>query len=152
MNLTREERIERHKKFLDANWALVAGFSWEHFQKQGRGAVVIDENDFVHANTPQYAPVKLRYVADGSPVLDEIGGWTGEFYCPGIAGRISDSDLVSPGQDRRQEELEGRVPAVTLLYEFSVRFQPPVGNKPHRMVCRCNHTPQAAQPLAHSPR
>lgn len=78
MNLTREERITRHKKFLDANWALLAGFSWEQYQKQGRGAVVVDERDFVHANTPQYAAIKLRYVADNSPMLAEIGGWPGD--------------------------------------------------------------------------
>ena len=60
MNLTKEERITRHKRFLQANWQLLAAFSWEHYQTEGRGFVVAMEEDFVHAATPQYAPIRLR--------------------------------------------------------------------------------------------
>jgi len=94
MNLTRKERIIRHKQFLDANWVLLAAFSWEHFQREGRGSVVVDENDFVHANTPQYAPIKLRYVADGSPMLSEIGGWPGDKEANWVRTYESDERVV----------------------------------------------------------
>lgn len=72
MNLTKEERIARHKRFLQANWQLLAAFSWEHFQKEGRGFVVAMEEDFVDAATPQYAPTRLRYVAENSLRFPEV--------------------------------------------------------------------------------
>jgi len=78
MKLSKEERITRHKRFLQANWRGLAAFAWEHYQQQGRGAVVADENDFVHADTPQYAAIRLRYVAEDTPLLKEIGGWPGD--------------------------------------------------------------------------
>ena len=61
-----EERITRHKRFLEANWQLLAAFAWGEYTKQGRGAVVAMEEDFVHAATPRYAPIRLRYVAETS--------------------------------------------------------------------------------------
>src|SRR5258705_32284 len=78
MNLPKEERINRHKKFLNANWELLAAFSWEHYLSEGRGAVLVVETDFVHAEVPQYASIHLRYVADASPLLNAIGGWPGD--------------------------------------------------------------------------
>ena len=78
MNLGEEERIARHKRFLQANWKLLAAFAWEYYQKQGRGAVVADERDFVHAGVPQYATIHLRYVAENTPLLKELGGWPGD--------------------------------------------------------------------------
>jgi hypothetical protein len=60
VNLTKDERIVRHKQFLQANWQLLAAFSWEHFQKEGRGFVVTMEEDFVDAPTPQFAPVRCK--------------------------------------------------------------------------------------------
>jgi hypothetical protein len=78
MNLTKEERITRHKRFLSANWEMLAAFSWEHYLNEGRGAVLVVEENFVHAEVPQYTAVHLRYVSDASPVLKDIGGWPGE--------------------------------------------------------------------------
>jgi hypothetical protein len=71
VNLSKEERILRHKKFLSANWQLLAAFAWEQHLATGRGAVVVDERDFVHASSPQFAAIKLRYVSDDS----RPGGW-----------------------------------------------------------------------------
>jgi len=78
MNLSEEERIIRHKRFLAANWKLLAAFAWEHFQKQGRGAVVADELDFVHSEVPQFTTLQLRYVAENTALLKEVGGWPGD--------------------------------------------------------------------------
>ena len=78
MKLSPEERILRHKRFLVANWKLQAAFAWEHYQTQGRGAVIADERDFVHAGVPQYTRIHLQYVAQNSTLLKEIGGWPGE--------------------------------------------------------------------------
>ena len=78
MNLTKEERITRHKRFLQANWQLLAAFSWEHYQTEGRGFVVAMEEDFVHAATPQYAPIRLRYVAQNSPKFPEVMKMVGD--------------------------------------------------------------------------
>ena len=78
MDLSKKERIARHKRFLAANWQLLAAFAWEHYQSDGRGAVVVDERDFVRAATPQYTAIRLRYVADHSPLLKDIGGWPGD--------------------------------------------------------------------------
>ena len=78
MKLSEEERIVRHKRFLVANWPMLAAFSWEYYLNQGRGAVVADERDFIHAGIPQYTKIHLRYVAENTPLLTEIGGWPGD--------------------------------------------------------------------------
>ena len=78
MNLTKEDRIARHKRFLQANWQLLAAFSWKHFQKEGSGFVVAMEEDFVHVATPQYAPIRLRYIAENSAKFPEVMKMLGE--------------------------------------------------------------------------
>lgn len=94
MNLSREERIARHKEFLNANWGLLAAFSWEHHLSEGRGAVLVVEEDLVHAEVPQYATIHLRYVADASPVLAEIGGWPGDKEANWVKSYDPDSRVV----------------------------------------------------------
>lgn len=78
MNLTQEQRIARHKQFLSANWQLLAAFSWEHYQSEGRGFVAAMEEDFVHAATPQYAPIRLRFIAEKSAKFPEVMKMLGE--------------------------------------------------------------------------
>ena len=78
MKVSKEERIVRHKRFLVANWKLLAAFAWEHYQKQGRGSVVADERDFVHAEVPQFTTLRLRFVPENSALLKDIGGWPGD--------------------------------------------------------------------------
>ena len=78
MPLPEAERILRHKRFLVANWKLLAAFAWGHYQRQGRGAVVADERDFIRSEVPQFTAIHLRYVGESSPLLKEIGGWPGE--------------------------------------------------------------------------
>lgn len=68
----------RHKQFLNANWLLLAAFAWEHFQSEGRGFVMAMEEDFVHAATPQYAPIRLRYVAETSQRFPEVAKMLGD--------------------------------------------------------------------------
>jgi len=72
MELTQEQRIARHKSFLGANWELIASFSWEHFQKSGRGMVVVPEADFVNFPTPQLKGLRFAYAPKESELLDKI--------------------------------------------------------------------------------
>ncbi len=67
MELTKTQRIARHKSFLQANWELIAAFSWGNYLEKGRGAVLVPEEDFVHDDVPvlkglrfHYAPVAER--------------------------------------------------------------------------------------------
>lgn len=76
MKISEDERRLRHKRFLQANLGMLAAFAWERFQQEGRGAVVADERCFVHAPQPQYTRISLRYVAEGSQRLQEVGGCT----------------------------------------------------------------------------
>ena len=62
MQLTKEQRIERHKSFLKANWITLSAFSWEHFQKQGPGAVLVPEEDFVHSASPELKGLRFHYL------------------------------------------------------------------------------------------
>lgn len=78
MNLTQEQRITKHKQFLQANWPLLAAFSWEHYQSEGRGFVMAMEEDFVHASTPQFAPIRLRYIAENSQRFPEVAKMLGD--------------------------------------------------------------------------
>jgi hypothetical protein len=78
MKLSKEERIVRHKRFLVANWKLLAAFAWEHYQKQGRGAVVAEERDFIRTEVPQFTTLRLRFVAQNTALLKDIGGWPGD--------------------------------------------------------------------------
>jgi hypothetical protein len=72
MNLPPEQRIARHKNFLGANWELIAAFSWEHYQNEGRGMVVVPEKDFIHADHPQLKGLRFSYAAKGSEFLGKI--------------------------------------------------------------------------------
>lgn len=63
MELTREQRIERHKNFFKTNWINLATFAWEHFQTKGRGAVLVPEEDFVHAATPELKGLRFHYLS-----------------------------------------------------------------------------------------
>lgn len=72
MNLTAQERIARHKSFLNANWELLAAFGWEHFQKEGRGMVVVPEEDFVGYATPQLKGLRFAYATKDSGLMGEI--------------------------------------------------------------------------------
>ena len=72
VKLTQEQRIAKHKQFLQANWLLLAAFAWEHYQSEGRGFVMAMEEDFLHTKTPQYAPIRLRYIAESSERFSEV--------------------------------------------------------------------------------
>ena len=72
MELTKEQRIARHKDFLKANWELIAAFSWEHHLKEGRGMVVVPEEDFVRSTAPELKALRFAYAAKGSGLLREI--------------------------------------------------------------------------------
>ena len=63
MNLTPEQRIARHKDFLLANGETIAAFSWGGYLKDGKGAVLIPEEDFIHAPTPQLKRLRFHYLS-----------------------------------------------------------------------------------------
>ncbi|MFC1453011.1 hypothetical protein ACFLSJ_06655 [Verrucomicrobiota bacterium] len=73
MDLTREQRIARHKSFLNANWGRIAAFAWERYQAEGRGMVVVPEEDFVEADAPELRGLRFAYAAEGSQLLSEAG-------------------------------------------------------------------------------
>lgn len=77
MNLTKEQRIAKHKDFLNANWRSLAAFAWEHFLIDGVGMVVVPEEDFVQADQPQYALLRFRYVSNQSPEFSNLPDWGG---------------------------------------------------------------------------
>ena len=77
MNLTKEQRIAQHKDFLQANWRALAAFSWEHYLTDGLGMVAVPEEDFVHADQPQYALLRFRYVPAKSPEFSTLPDWAG---------------------------------------------------------------------------
>jgi hypothetical protein len=70
--LTREQRIARHKDFLRANGETIAAFSWGGYLKDGKGAVLVPEEDFVHLPTPQLKGLRFAYAAKDSDLLGEI--------------------------------------------------------------------------------
>lgn len=62
MDLSKEQRISRHKEFLKANWELIAAFAWENYLSKGKGAVLVPEEDFVYADVPQLKGLRFHYV------------------------------------------------------------------------------------------
>jgi hypothetical protein len=62
--LTKEQRIAKHKSFLNANGLLIAAFAWEHYLTKGRGAVLVPEADFLRADTPQLKGIRFHYLAE----------------------------------------------------------------------------------------
>jgi hypothetical protein len=72
MQLTKEQRIARHKSFLGANWEPIAAFSWEHYQKDGRGMVVVPEEDFVHLPSPTLKGLRFAYAAKDGELLRKV--------------------------------------------------------------------------------
>lgn len=77
MNLTKEQRIAKHKDFLNANWRTLAAFAWEHYLTDGVGMVVVPEEDFVHADQPQYALLRFRYAPAQSSEFRSLPDWDG---------------------------------------------------------------------------
>jgi hypothetical protein len=77
MDLTPEQRIAKHKDFLNANWTGIAAFAWEHYLVKGKGMVLVEEEDFVFAKTPQYAPLRFRYLPVNDPAIKEFPDWEG---------------------------------------------------------------------------
>lgn len=63
MELTKEQRIARHKDFLNANGEAIAAFAWENHLAKGRGAVLVPEEDFVHAEGAQLKGIRFKYLA-----------------------------------------------------------------------------------------
>ena len=74
MKLTKEQRIAKHKNFLGANWELISAFAWEHYQKEGRGMVVVSEEDFVVFANPQLKGLKFAYAVKDSDLIREVSG------------------------------------------------------------------------------
>lgn len=60
-NLNPEIRMAKHRDFLKANWRAIATFAYENYLAKGRGIVAIPEEDFVHANEPQFAAIRFHY-------------------------------------------------------------------------------------------
>ena len=71
MTLTNEQRRSKHQEFMNSNWRALAAFSWEHYLADGRGIVVLPEEDFIHADHPQYALLRFRYALADSPELKD---------------------------------------------------------------------------------
>lgn len=81
MKLTDEQRIAKHKSFLQANWNLIGAFAWEHFQEEGRGAVFVPEEDFIHSKHTSFASIGFRYFTEKSEAFKIAGGWPGDKEC-----------------------------------------------------------------------
>jgi hypothetical protein len=77
MDLTPEQRIAKHKDFLNANWTGIAAFAWERYLDRGKGMVLVEEEDFVFASTPQYAPLRFRYLPANDPAIGKFPDWEG---------------------------------------------------------------------------
>jgi hypothetical protein len=60
MNRTKNQRIDCHKQFIANNWELIAAFAWEHFLEEGRGMVIVPEEDIL-------GPVSIDAHARGRP-------------------------------------------------------------------------------------
>lgn len=60
-NLNPDLRMAKHRDLLIANWRAIASFAYENYLAKGRGIVAVPEEDFVHANEPSLAPIRLHY-------------------------------------------------------------------------------------------
>ncbi|HLG18170.1 MAG TPA: hypothetical protein VJH03_27270 [Blastocatellia bacterium] len=67
---------EEHQRLIKSQWRDFAAFAWGRYQREGRGAVVVD------LTNPSAAGGAIRvttyYVADASERLEELGGWPSE--------------------------------------------------------------------------
>ena len=81
---------DQHATFIKSQWRSFAALAWEKFQREGRGAIVVDLR---HASVEGPAiNVPTVYVAEGSDRLARRGGWPNEE----VAEVIRDYD---PAQD-----------------------------------------------------
>lgn len=94
MRWSEDERRRRHRDFIQANLLALAAFAWEHFQQEGRGAVLVDERDFIHAPQPRYAVLHYGYVAERSERLRALGGWPGDREAGWVATYDPDERFV----------------------------------------------------------
>jgi hypothetical protein len=61
--LPKEQRIAKHKSFLNANGLRIAAFAWEHYLTKGRGAVLVPESEFLYEDIPQLKGIRFHYLA-----------------------------------------------------------------------------------------
>lgn len=81
---------DQHGTFIRTQWPMFAAFAWEKYQREGRGAIVVDLR---HATVDSSGiRVPSVYVAEGSAKLARRHGWPNEE----VAEVIRDYD---PGQD-----------------------------------------------------
>lgn len=85
-NLNPEIRIARHKSLMNDNWRAIASFAYGEYLAKGKGIVAILEEDFVHTNKPQFAPIHFRYFPEANMaelIADYEGskeqGWMGSY-------------------------------------------------------------------------
>jgi hypothetical protein len=70
MDLTRDQRIARHKDFLIRSGHALSAFARDNYLKSGRGMVVVPEEDIIDADSS--TPPRLSYATKGSALLTEI--------------------------------------------------------------------------------
>ena len=64
---------DQHETFIRQQWARLAAFAWQKYNREGRGAIVIDLRHATVAGSAINVPTV--YVAEGSDKLARRGGW-----------------------------------------------------------------------------
>lgn len=83
---------EGHQRFLRREWRGLASFAWKKYQREGRGAVVIDLRRA--AKTAAGVQIPTYYVADGSERLAKRGGWPDREIAEAVADYLPDQEAV----------------------------------------------------------
>lgn len=83
---------EGHQRFLRSEWRNLAAFAWAKYQREGRGAVVIDLRRA--SKTASGFEIPTYYMADGSERIIKRGGWPDGDIAEAISYYLPDQEAV----------------------------------------------------------
>jgi|SRR5205085_2705281 len=81
-----------HATFIRAQWSSLAAFAWEKYNREGRGAVVVDLRRATVEGSAINVPTV--YVAEGSDKLARRGGWPSDEIAEVVRDYDPEQDVV----------------------------------------------------------
>jgi hypothetical protein len=62
-DIPKEQRTKAHTLVIEGNWAKIAGIAWAEYRERGRGAVVIQEDDFLDVPNGLMTVFRINYIS-----------------------------------------------------------------------------------------
>lgn len=89
-----DERDELQRRFIEENIETISALARIGYEREGRGAVFVFEDNILAALLGDAVSVPMEYVADGSDALRKRGGWPSPMHAELIREYDPDGSMV----------------------------------------------------------